>query len=69
MSHQHRGRLAPWTFGYTPGTKSECTGCSVPLVWTVGPKRMFWRLDPEAMKRCERCGRRWMYEHVCGAAA
>ena len=69
MSHTHTGRLTPWTFGYTPGTKSECLGCSAPLVWTVGAKRMFWRLDPESMKACEACGRRWMYEHVCRGAA
>ena len=69
MSHQHVGRLTPWTFGYTPGTKSDCTGCGKALVWVVGPKRMYWKLNPAGMKACDRCGRRWAYEHHCKGEA
>lgn len=41
--HRINPRLAAWTFGYTPGTKSICLTCRQPIVFVVGPKRHYWR--------------------------
>jgi hypothetical protein len=70
MAHKHNARLTPWTFGYKPETRSECLGCGAPLLWTVGAKRMYWRIDAKvAGNKCEVCGRHWVSEHICSGVA
>jgi hypothetical protein len=41
--HKIAARLTPWTFGYMPGTFSECLVCQRTVVYVVGAKRMYWK--------------------------
>ena len=69
MTHKPRAALTPWTFGYTPGTKTPCLECEQTLVFFIGAKRQGWRHELPGAQSCDRCGRQWKFEHHCDGRA